>query len=107
MPSYDDEIRDLKATIERFEQTRDNYRAEAEATTDECLKYRRGYSAWVISRHLAHLDYYLECQEADRDEVAYVLSDKLVCTCGLITDLMDDHPDSRSLFAGVDGHLDY
>ena len=107
MPNYYDEIRHLKSTIERFEKTRDEYRAEAEATTDECLKYRKGYSAWVVGRRLANFRYFLECQEAGRHEVAIVYRDKLVCTCGLITDLLDDHPDSRALFAGVDGHLEH
>ncbi len=98
MPRYDDDVRNAKKTVERFERQYERRAKEAEACQDKQTKGNLLFGNWMISRRIGRFNYFYDCQLAGKHELAYVLNGKEVCTCGLIAE------DEGGL-ARADGHL--
>lgn len=98
MPKYEDDVRNAKKTVERFERLYERRAKEAEASEDKQTKGNLLFGNWMISRRIGRFNYFHECQVAGTHEVAYLMNGKEVCTCGLIAE-------GDGNVAGAAGHL--
>jgi hypothetical protein len=89
MPRYDEDVRNARITAERFEREYKSREAEAAAIVDEKKRGSLLFGNWMISRRIGEYYYFAECQDKGIHEVAIVVNDVDVCTCGLFDETGD------------------
>jgi hypothetical protein len=86
--NYDESILDAAETAKDYQKSYREVAAEIAAETDPAKRNALAYGNWMRSRRTGSYNHYELAQEQERHEVAHIANDRLVCTCGLVTDVL-------------------
>jgi hypothetical protein len=85
---YDESVLDAAETAMEYRKSHKEVAAEIAAETDQTKRNALAYGNWMRSRRAGSFSHYEFAQSQERHEVAHIANDRIVCTCGLITDLL-------------------
>jgi L-rhamnose mutarotase len=103
---YDESILGAAETAREYRKSHKEVAAEIAAETDEAKRNALSYGNWMRSRRAGSFSYYEVAQAQERHDVAYIANDRIVCTCGLITDLLyAPETDQDVEFWNAPGHI--
>lgn len=103
---YDESILEAAETVKEYEKSYREVAAEIAAETDQAKRNALAYGQWMRSRRSGSYNHYEVAQEQERHEVAQIANNRLVCTCGLITDVLYAPATNQDVeFWNTPGHI--
>jgi hypothetical protein len=103
---YYESILEAAETAKEHQKAHREVAAEIAAETDAAKRNALAYGNWMRSRRSGSYNHYEAAQEQERHEVAHISNDSVVCTCGLITDVLCARGTNQDVdFWNAPGHI--
>ena len=103
---YDENILEAADTAESYEKTYKEVQAEIKAEKNPERRNALAYGNWMRSRRSGSYSHYEVQQQRELHEVAHIANDVIVCTCGLVTEVIYDWKNSDdAAFRNAPGHI--
>ena len=103
---YDESILEAAETVKAYQKSYREVAAEIAAETDQAKRNALAYGQWMRTRRSGSYNHYEVAQEQERHEVAHIATDRLVCTCGLITSVLLEPATNKDVeFWNAPGHI--
>jgi hypothetical protein len=104
--AYDEQILAAAETSQSYEKTYKQVQAEIAAEKDPKRRNALAYDNWMRSRRSGSYSHYEVQQQRELHDVAHIANDLVVCTCGLITDVVYNWENSDDeAFRNAPGHI--
>ena len=100
---YEADLLEAAATAREYQEARKEVEREIANTTDEKQRHALAYGNWMRSRRSGDFEYFAFSQKQEIHEVAQIVNDRIVCTCGLKTTITDQ--DDEVGFWNEPGHI--
>jgi hypothetical protein len=104
--NYAEDVLDASTTAKEYRKAHREAAVQIASETDPERRNALAYGNWMRTRRSGSFEHYEIVQRDELHEVAYILNERLVCTCGLITDVgmaLDDREETD--FWNAPGHL--
>ena len=105
MPNYDKDIRFAAKTADRYELREEKEAVAAETCKDEKKQQAMRYGSWMLGRRVGDYRRFAMEQSIGNHEPVQSKNGKLVCVCGLITEVSENGDNADEEFAKAKGHL--
>jgi hypothetical protein len=103
---YDENILEAAETAKSHDKTYKEVQAEIKAETDLKRKAQLAYGNWMRSRNSGSYRHYEVQQQCELHDVAHIANDVIVCTCGLVTDVIYNwETGDDAAFRNAPGHI--
>ena len=103
---YDESILAAAETAKSYEKTIKEIQAEIKVEKNPERRNALSYGNWMRSRRSGSYSHYEVQQQRELHEVAHIANDVIVCTCGLVTDVIYDWEKSDDeAFRNAPGHI--
>ena len=103
---YDENILEAAETAKSYEKTIKEVQAEIKAEKNPERRNALAYGNWMRSRRSGSYSHYEVQQQRELHEVAHIANDVIVCTCGLVTEVIYDWEKSDDeAFRNAPGHI--
>jgi hypothetical protein len=103
---YDENILEAAETAKSYEKTIKEVRAEIKAEKNPDRRNALAYGNWMRSRRSGSYSHYEVQQQRELHEVAHIANEVIVCTCGLVTNVIYDWEKSEDeAFRNAPGHI--
>jgi hypothetical protein len=103
---YDENILEAAETAKSYEKTYKEVQAEIKAETNPERRNALAYGNWMRSRRSGSYSHYEVQQKRELHDVAHIAADVIVCTCGLVTDVIYDwETTDDAAFRNSPGHI--
>jgi hypothetical protein len=104
--TYAEDVLDASTTAKEYRKSHREVAAQIAAETDPERRNALAYGNWMRTRRSGSFEHYETVQKEELHEVAYILNERLVCTCGLITDVGAATDNREEIdFWNAPGHL--
>jgi hypothetical protein len=103
---YDENILDAADTAQSYDKSYKEVQAEIKAEKDPRRRNALAYGNWMRSRQSGSYNHYEVQQQREIHDVAHISNDLVVCTCGLITEVVYNWENSDDeAFRNAPGHI--
>jgi hypothetical protein len=103
---YDENILEAAATAKSYEKTYKNVQAEIRAEKNPERRKALAYGNWMSSGRSGRYSPYEIQQQRKLHDLAHIANDVVICTCGLVTEVIYDWENSGDVvFRNAPGHI--